>query len=254
MFTREQKIGFFKELLENFETEEMRLYCEDMIETMPEYLFFIPASTSLKYHSKSQCVIFGQIMHILMFGKVMNYMLELKCFQEKFDKPKQRDALRCIPMFHDAWKCGNNSSFTVHKHPLIAGDWVRNTAVEHDIKPGLKDYIAKCCERHSGQYTTSNRDKTILPEPETDDEKLCHICDVLSSRANIDMIESDYIKEYKEKIINDITDSYEFDFGKYKGSTVKYVLDNHPDYLAWMNDNGGIKEPIRTILIKLKED
>ena len=33
--TKEQKISIFKEVLEKFETEEIRLYCEDMIGLIP---------------------------------------------------------------------------------------------------------------------------------------------------------------------------------------------------------------------------
>ena len=38
----------FKKLLDNFETQDMRLYCEDMIEQIPDYIFDMPSSTSGK--------------------------------------------------------------------------------------------------------------------------------------------------------------------------------------------------------------
>lgn len=33
------KIAVFKKLLDEFETDEMRLYCEDMIKQIPDYIF-----------------------------------------------------------------------------------------------------------------------------------------------------------------------------------------------------------------------
>ena len=121
------KKAVFKELLDKFETDEMRLYCEDMIENIPDYIFTMPSSTSGKFHNVTQCQPHGQIYHIIMFGAIMNYRLALKCNKEKFNNPIHRDAMRCVPIFHDAVKCGwNGSRYTVHDHPMLAGTWVRD--------------------------------------------------------------------------------------------------------------------------------
>ena len=37
--TEEQKVAVFQPLLDKFETEEMRLYCTDMIKLIPDYIF-----------------------------------------------------------------------------------------------------------------------------------------------------------------------------------------------------------------------
>ena len=66
------KKAIFKELLDKFETEEVRLYCEDMIENIPDYIFTMPSSTSGKFHNATQCLPHGQIYHIIMFGAIMN--------------------------------------------------------------------------------------------------------------------------------------------------------------------------------------
>lgn len=165
--TNEQKVAVFKPLLEKFETEEMRLYCTDMIKLIPEYIFFMPSSTSGKFHNATQCQSHGQIYHIIMFAEVLNYLLALKCNQEKFKSPQQRDAMRCVPIFHDAWKCGieGNGFFTVHEHPMLAGTWVRETKVEHDIDERPKEAIARMCERHSGEWTTSKKVKQCCQNP-----------------------------------------------------------------------------------------
>ena len=121
------KIKVFENLLNKFETEEIKNYCTDMIKEIPDYIFTIPSSTSFKYHNKTQCQPHGQIFHILMFAEVMNYILGLEYVKEKTNE-RQRDCLRCTPIFHDAVKCGlNGSRYTVHEHPLLAGEWVRNT-------------------------------------------------------------------------------------------------------------------------------
>lgn len=45
------KVKVFEELLTKLETEEIKNYCEDMINDIPDYIFMIPSSTSLKYHN-----------------------------------------------------------------------------------------------------------------------------------------------------------------------------------------------------------
>lgn len=115
----------FECLLNQFETDEMRNYCADMIEKIPDYIFTIPSSTSFKYHNKTQCQPHGQIYHILMFAEIMNYVLGLEYVQGKIDARK-RDCMRCTPIFHDAIKCGTSGSqYTVHEHPMLAGEWVK---------------------------------------------------------------------------------------------------------------------------------
>lgn len=235
--TREEKIAVFKPYLEKFETDTMRLYCEDMIEHIPEYIFTMPSSTSGKYHNATQCQPHGQIYHILMFAEIMNYRLALKGNQEKFKSPVQRDAMRCTPFFHDAIKCGlNGGVFSVHDHPMLAGQWVRETKVEHDIDEKVKEAIARMCERHSGEWTTTKKSKVVLPEPENAMELFVHECDILSSRNNIDMPPPEYLSD----IFTDVNVTQEFDenytlsFGKHAGEKLIDVYYQHPDYISWM--------------------
>lgn len=238
--TEEMKVAVFQPYLDKFETDEMRLYCTDMIKLIPDYIFTMPSSTSGKYHNKTQCQVHGQIYHILMFAEVMNYRLELKGNKEKFKSPVQRDAMRCIPIFHDALKCGDGkSTYSVHEHPMLAGQWVRETNVEHDIDSKIKEAIARMCERHSGEFTTSKKSKTVLPEPENEMELFVHECDILSSRNNIDMA----IPEYLNDIFTEEDSDFEFDpeytlpFGKCKGKRLIDVYNKMPDYVEWMEQN-----------------
>ena len=238
--TEEQKVAVFQPLLEKFETEEMRLYCQDMIQQIPDYIFDIPSSTSGKFHNATQCLPHGQIYHIVMFAEILNYLLALKCNKEKFKSAQQRDAMRCIPIFHDALKCGLDSGrWTVHDHPMLAGNWVREAQVEHDIDDKAKEAIARMCERHSGEWTTSKKSKVVLPEPENEMEKIIHMCDILSSRNNIDMPVPDYLRDIFDDIEEEIEfdENYVLDFGQYKGKKLIDVYKEKPDYIDWCENN-----------------
>lgn len=238
--TREEKISVFQPYLDKFETDKMRMYCTDMIAQIPDYIFTMPSSTSGKYHNATQCQPHGQIYHIIMFAEIMNYRLALKGNQEKFKSPAQRDAMRCVPFFHDALKCGTDGGqWTVHEHPMLAGTWVRETNVEHDIEDNIKEAIARMCERHSGEWTSSKKSKVVLPEPENAMELFCHECDILSSRNNIDMQPPEYLKDIfeEENTKVEFDENYVMPFGKHAGQKLIDVYKAHPDYIAWCEEN-----------------
>lgn len=249
------KVKVFEGLLNKFETDEIRDYCADMIKEIPDYIFTIPSSTSFKYHNKTQCQPHGQIFHILMFAEVMNYVLGLEYVKEKTNE-RQRDCLRCTPIFHDAIKCGlNGSQYTVHEHPMLAGEWVRNTSVEHDVDTDTKVYIARLCESHSGEWTSTKRSKTVLPKPENDEQFFVHMCDYLASRSNLDMTYSDDVLailnniEIPKQELPDIN-TYVLNFGKHSGEKLVDVAQSDPSYISWAKENMN-REPIKSLLAQL---
>ena len=249
------KVKVFEGLLNKFETDEIRDYCADMIKEIPDYIFTIPSSTSFKYHNKTQCQPHGQIFHILMFAEVMNYVLGLEYVKEKTNE-RQRDCLRCTPIFHDAIKCGlNGSQYTVHEHPMLAGEWVRNTSVEHDVDADTKAYIARLCESHSGEWTSTKRSKTVLPKPENDEQFFVHMCDYLASRSNLDMTYPDDVlavlnnAEIPKQELPDIN-TYVLNFGKHSGEKLVDVAQSDPSYISWAKENMN-REPIKSLLAKL---
>ena len=249
------KVKVFEGLLNKFETDEIRDYCTDMIKEIPDYIFTIPSSTSFKYHNKTQCQPHGQIFHILMFAEVMNYVLGLEYVTEKTNE-RQRDCLRCTPIFHDAIKCGlNGSQYTVHEHPMLAGEWIRNTSVEHDVDAYTKAYIARLCESHSGEWTSTKRSKTVLPKPENDEQFFVHMCDYLASRSNLDMTYSNEVLatlddvEIPKQELPDVS-TYVLNFGKHSGEKLVDVAQTDPSYISWAKENMN-REPIKSLLAQL---
>lgn len=166
------------------------------------------------------------------------------------------DCLRCTPIFHDAIKCGTNGSqYTVHDHPLLAGEWIRDTVVEHDIDKETKAYIARLCESHSGQWVSNKRSKVVLPKPENNEQFLVHLCDYLSSRSNIDMTYSDEVYdalggiEVAKEDLPDINE-YKLTFGKHAGMTLLEIQNVAPGYIRWAKENI-TREPVRSLLAQM---
>lgn len=252
---KKEKQSVYEPLLRDFETETIAEYFRDMVAEIPDYIFTIPSSTSGKYHNATQCEKFGQIYHEYMFASILNHRLRLKRNKEKYNTPEIRDCMRCVPVFHDAIKCGwNGSRYTVQNHPMLAAEWVRTTQVEHNISDIYKEMIACMCEAHSGEWNKSKSGKVIMPEPRNDMEFFIHECDILSSRADLDMIIPDELKDILSGVKTEdkevSLEEYRVDFGKYSGRTLMEIRDIDPGYIRWMKEKMD-REPVRTLLMQM---
>ncbi len=249
------KSELFNEVLEKFEVEEMKLFCIDLLEKRPEINYFMSSSTTNKHHNPTQCQAGGQILHEIMVASVMNYLLGLEYIKEKYPQPKKRDALRIAAIMHDCCKTGKGK-FTVHDHPILGGKFVEECNVEHDINIKLKQYINRLIQSHSGEWVTSKKSKFVLPKPENGEQFLVHLCDYLSSRADIDMIFPENLLESVKKVAVPAPEDFFFSFGKYKNMSFSEVEKTDKSYLVWLRDQNKmpITEPLKTLLEQIGDD
>ena len=249
--TREEKQKIFEPLSRNFETDEFKAYFMDMIAEIPDYIFTMPSSTSGKFHNSTQCQIYGQVYHVYMFDAILNHRLRLKGNKEIYSTPEERDSMRCVPVFHDAIKCGlNGSKYTVQDHPMLAANWVLETTVEHNIPTSYKQMIADMVEAHSGEWNKSRAGKVIMSEPRNHREFFIHECDILSSRADLDYIIPGELKELlgqNVKVELPDVNSYCLTFGKHSGKTLVQVQEIDPGWITWAKENLN-KEPVKSLL------
>ena len=252
--TREEKQKIFEPLTRNFETEEFKAYFMDMVAEIPEYVFTMASSTSGKFHNSTQCQVYGQVYHVYMFDSILNHRLRLKGNKELFSTPEERDSMRCVPVFHDAIKCGwNGSKYTVQDHPVLASKWVLETKVNHDIPMSYKQMIADMCESHSGEWNKSRSGQIIMSEPRNHREFFIHECDILSSRADLDYIIPDELKELlgqNVKVNRPDIESYVLTFGKHTGKTLIQINEVDPGWIAWAKENIN-REPVKRLLTQI---
>ena len=252
--TKEDKKKVFEPLSRNFETDLFKNYYMDMVVEIPTYIFTMPSSTSGKFHNAKQCETYGQIYHVYMFDSILNHRLRLKINKQLYPTPEERDAMRCVPAFHDAIKCGwNGSRYTVQDHPVLAEQWVMNTTVDHNIPEEYKKMIADMCLTHSGEWNKSRSGNVIMPEPRNQREFFIHECDILASRADLDYIIPDELKmilgENVKQELPDIN-TYLITFGKHSGKTLPQIAESDPGYIAWAKENI-TREPVKSLLTQL---
>lgn len=244
----------FSPLAEKFETKEMKEYFLDMCEEIPDYIFTMPSSTSGKYHNPKQCERFGQLYHIYMFASILEHLLRLEHIREFAKTDKIRDAMRCVPVFHDAIKCGwNGSAYTVQEHPMLAAKWVVETAVNHDVDAKVKKFISELCAAHSGEWNKNRAGEEIMPKPKNKYEMLIHECDILASRPDLDFVIPKELLEIlgkdKGEDLPDI-ETYKLPFGKHKGKTLKEIQAEDPGWIAWAKKEMKA-EPAKSLIQKL---
>ena len=261
--SQSRKVKLFESVLKDFETEFYREYCKEMIEQMEDYLFVVPSSSSFKYHNKTQNQAGGQFYHVLMASKIANHILSLDYIKKVLIGEERRDAIRCAVILHDSKKYGE-TNHTVFEHPILAAKLITETNVEHDPGEKIKTWIGTLVGSHMGQWNTSKRSKTVLPEIESFDQFIVHLCDYLASRSDLDLVlDNDVVTEVnqmcnenngssKSDKVPTIEDAmnYVLPFGKYKGEKLGLIPKDYRDWLS----NTSLREPLKTYVKMIEEE
>ena len=221
--TEKEKLSKFDKELNLIKDGLVKKLTKEIIKQADDWFFIEPASSSGRYHPQFALEAGGLVMHT----KVVVYFLKELLRSELYSIDEyHQDMLILSAIAHDIKKYGdgNNTGHTVKNHPELASNYVEKVNKEKKILKNSNDieYIKKCIITHMGIWGDI--------KPETEDEKLLHIADLLASRKEIDI---KFSEEEKKKTLPNI-DDYVLDFGMYKGKLIKEVP---IDYLKWGSEN-----------------
>lgn len=239
---------FFNEELNLFENEDIREFCEELLETVPEYFWQVSASSTNKYHPDYTIGFMGLAKHVKGATRFLNHMLSVDCVKNQFTS-RERDLLRTAIMNHDDEKLGRNGSqYTLFKHPLLIAERIRAYKGYEWLPDEELDYIADACAAHMGQWNTDKRSKDVLPLPETIGQQLVHLADYLASRKDLTVSFDEVIDELIEEN-KPSPETYQMPFGKYQGE----FLSNLPKhYLEWLSQQS-LSEPLKSLVTECLE-
>lgn len=237
---------FFAEELAVFENEDIKDFCLELLETVPEYFFQISASSTNKYHPDYTIGIMGLAKHVKGATKFLNYILAIDCVKNLFTS-RERDLLRTAVMNHDDEKLGRNGSqYTLFKHPILIAERIQAYKGYDWLPDDEIDYIADACASHMGQWNTDKRCKDTLPLPESKSQMLVHLADYLASRKDI-------IVSFEGTEVDELIDefcptpnTYLMPFGKHKGTP---LCDIPEDYLEWLSQQSP-SEPLKSLIVE----
>jgi len=162
----------------------VREIAEEGISFIPDYFYHVPASSSGKYHPSYALGEGGLYRHVKSVVGIANMLFRIYKFTEL-----DQDIIITSLILHDGWKQGFDGSDgkTWHTHPLVASDTLKEKlSVKSDLHSYCIENICSNVASHMGQWTTSENDPTILPEPETPMEKFVHLCDYIASRKPLE--------------------------------------------------------------------
>lgn len=227
--------AFEKELL-LIENLTIRKLAREALSKADDWFFIEPASSSGKYHPDFARGASGLVLHT---KAVVYFLVELIRSDLYGIDSYHRDLLILSAITHDIKKYGdgNKVGHTVNNHPELASIYIEN--INNSKKGGYIsevdiEYVKKCIERHMGVFGDSI--------PQTDDEKLLHLADLIASRKEIDL---KFSNDEKKKAMPSI-DEYKIDFGKHIGENIRNVP---IDYLEWAIKNV-TKRPVFLSLAK----
>lgn len=210
-----ERLDVFKKFLDSFEIEDMRIYCENLLEKAP-LNYWCWATNAYDCPG-------GLVMQTLVGCEICNCYLDLEECKKVFNRPRMRDSIRVAACF----RC------------IAKTSWIRNMKFNPDIKQGLKDYIADIIDNFRN-YRDVAYDK--------DPKALVCFCDYLSMKVPI----APQIKEKIEKLAIPDPEDFFFDEGsRYPKWNFWLVYQMDKDYLYQLKNNcDKLQEPLRTYLEK----
>lgn len=254
----ENKKEMLKEYFDSIQDKNIKKFMEQCIDTIPEYWFKAPASSTGKYHPNFALGSGGLLRHTVALLRFFNRLVSNNMYGDQFTE-REKDLLRVACLMHDSRKSGSDkdfakSKFTKFDHPLLAANVVCSIKTKY-ITEEEKEIIANAIESHMGQWNidTYGKSKIELPLPKSKYQKIIHLVDYLAASKGIEVL---FDNNTTEKIVNEninvntTIDTYVFPFGKYKGMKLTEVKEQHPDYIKWAKNNID-GEPLKSLLKQL---
>lgn len=253
----ENKKELLKEYFDSVQDENVKKFMEQCIETIPEYWYTVPASSTGKYHPNYALGNGGLMRHTIALLRFFDRLVRNTMYGSPFTN-REMDLLRVACLMHDSRKSGSDEDFAVSKytkfdHPILAANVVRSIETEY-ITDEEKEMIANAIESHMGQWNvdTYGKSKVELPLPTNKYQKIVHLVDYLAAQKGVEVQFDGFKTEttVNESVDNATVDTYVFPFGKYKGMKLTEVNEKFPDYIDWAKKNID-HEPLKSFLKQL---
>lgn len=249
----EQQKALVTPILNTIVSDDIREFAEVLLNDMPQYIWEVGASSTGKYHPAYSLGVGGLMRHQIAVVRFLNFFFELEQYSSKITS-RQMDLMRVSGLFHDMMKSGTqadyeNSRFTKFDHPIQAANTIRSYNGKY-LNVAELEFIASCIESHMGQWNLDKKTDKTLPKPQNGFQKLVHLADYLASRKDLTM---SFDGHEQPKIELPDINTYELEFGKYKGQKLINVWPEHQDYFAWCEENNVLREPVKSLIEQLKK-
>ncbi len=172
-----------------------------LLDTIPEYFFNVPASSSGKFHPKNDLGEGGLVRHSITVRRMLRHILEPNGYYDF--TVREIELLELAALFHDSFKSGTQEEYeenihTKFLHPVLAANHILMESVKKRFDYDSASFMASAIMSHMGQWNTCWREAGTLPLPKTPAQKALHLADYLASRTDINMDIPDPYKDDSE--------------------------------------------------------
>ena len=182
-YTYEERIDMFKNELELIKSDDVKELAKDILKNAHEYFFYVPASSTGKYHPDYTTGEHGLALHTKALMCFLDYFTQVECCPLS---EREKDLLFVAGLVHDTEKLGDDeNNYTVYEHPTLAANKIRAYKEQNIIPEEDLEYIAIAVEAHMGQWNTDKYGNEILPKPTLPSQIYVHMADYLASRKAI---------------------------------------------------------------------
>ena len=175
---------------------DIKRFAFQLLDSVPDYFFSVPASSSGKYHPKNDLGDGGLVRHSISVARMLEHLLEPKGYFDFTDE--QKELLKVAALFHDCLKSGTQEEYEKNRHtkflhPLYAANHIMTTAIKNGFPYEKALFICNVVISHMGQWNTGKNGEGMLPVPSDEGQRVLHLADYLASRKDINM---DFGEEY----------------------------------------------------------
>ncbi len=172
---------FLKEL-ELIQDKELRQSLLKIIESLPEYWFSEPASSTGKYHPDYALGKGGLLRHSKAAMRIGYELLSNPSIGDKYTN-HEKDLMLMSLLVHDGLKLGNpQEKYTRFDHPILMGQYILDHYKDFNLNEDDAKFMNDVIKTHMGPWITDYDGNDVLEKPKTKYQNFVHMCDYLASR------------------------------------------------------------------------
>jgi hypothetical protein len=180
------KINTFKKELEFVKNPQIKLFAEKAIESLPDYFFTIPASSTGKYHPSYALGDGGLVRHTIAAVRIAIELFRTGLWKFTDD---HKDLILVGLILHDGFKSGSpQEKYSKTDHPkIVSYEISHNESLKGLIPQEQMDYLLSNIATHMGRWVFDYKTKEkVLEEPKTPSQIFTHLADYLASRKQLE--------------------------------------------------------------------
>lgn len=156
-----------------------------IIESIPDYWYKVPASSTGKYHPSYALGEGGLLRHSKAAMRIGYELLNDPAIGDKYTS-HEKDLMLMALLVHDGLKLGlPEERYTRFDHPILMANFIKEKKDEFNLSEEDANFMADVIKTHMGPWTTDYNGEEVLEKPTTKYQNFVHMCDFLASKKCI---------------------------------------------------------------------